>query len=559
MSSIVTFNGSNYVVPANGDTDWGTNVSSYLIAIAAGSLQKTGGSFTLSAETDFGASFGLKSLYYKSRSSNPASTGILRLANNSDSVSFRNAANSADLALIVNASNQLTFNGNPIAGAGLFTPNRAIISDGSGNLTFSSTTATELGYSSGVTSAIQTQLNSKLNLAGGTLTGDLTFSSLKGLFLTDNTTNTIKLLAPSGVTTYTLKLPTTSGLINQVLTTDGSGNTSWTNASGTGTVNSGTQYQFGYYATSSNIISSNSSITTNVSNQFLVPVGSVVLPSYTFTGFPTTGFYHLGSGGIGAAIGGFTVAKITSSGISVPDGTVSLPSYGFSSETDTGIYLSGIRTVTVTTAGNNRFSVSDSTISSLLRHRFVDGTVSLPSLAFTLDSDSGLYSIADNSVGVSANGANVATFASTGVAIKGTTTNDSAASGFVGETVSSYATTTSFPSTNVWGDLTSIVLTAGDWLISVNFFGADLTSTGLKLFAAGISNSGGSTFTDYTVGDNAGVMSASAGFGTYDTAISIPAYRVSLTGNTTYNLKFKAIYTSGTLDGAGRISAVRIR
>ena len=42
-----------------------------------------------------------------------------------------------------------------------FTANRAIVSDGSGNLTASATTSTEVGYLSGVTSAIQTQLDAK--------------------------------------------------------------------------------------------------------------------------------------------------------------------------------------------------------------------------------------------------------------------------------------------------------------------------------------------------------------------------------------------------------------
>ena len=44
-----------------------------------------------------------------------------------------------------------------------YTANRAIASNGSGELTASSVTATELGYLSGVTSAIQTQLNAKQN------------------------------------------------------------------------------------------------------------------------------------------------------------------------------------------------------------------------------------------------------------------------------------------------------------------------------------------------------------------------------------------------------------
>lgn len=53
------------------------------------------------------------------------------------------------------------------------TANRALQSDGSGFVSASSVTNTELGYLSGVTSAIQTQLNSKLNLSGGTMTGAL--------------------------------------------------------------------------------------------------------------------------------------------------------------------------------------------------------------------------------------------------------------------------------------------------------------------------------------------------------------------------------------------------
>lgn len=54
---------------------------------------------------------------------------------------------------------------------GAFTASRAIVSNGSGVLTASATTATEIGYISGVTSAIQTQLNGKQPLATGTPDG----------------------------------------------------------------------------------------------------------------------------------------------------------------------------------------------------------------------------------------------------------------------------------------------------------------------------------------------------------------------------------------------------
>lgn len=55
--------------------------------------------------------------------------------------------------------------------------NLALQSNASGVISVSSVTSTELGYLSGVTSAIQTQLNAKLNLSGGTMTGALNMGS----------------------------------------------------------------------------------------------------------------------------------------------------------------------------------------------------------------------------------------------------------------------------------------------------------------------------------------------------------------------------------------------
>lgn len=111
MSTSVTFNGTSYTVPAIADASWGTNVSTYLIAIASGCLQKTGGAFTLSqADVDFGATYGLKAVYFKSKTANIASAGVVQLAR-TDVISWRNQANGADLSLSVDSSNNLSFNG----------------------------------------------------------------------------------------------------------------------------------------------------------------------------------------------------------------------------------------------------------------------------------------------------------------------------------------------------------------------------------------------------------------------------------------------------------------
>jgi len=53
------------------------------------------------------------------------------------------------------------------------TANRAVQSDGSGVLSPSAVTSTELGHVAGVTSSIQTQLNDKVNKAGDTMSGVL--------------------------------------------------------------------------------------------------------------------------------------------------------------------------------------------------------------------------------------------------------------------------------------------------------------------------------------------------------------------------------------------------
>ena len=198
MATTVSFNGSTYSVPASGERNW-ASLSTYLIAIASGALSKAGGSFTLTAaDVDFGATYGLKAMKFSSRST-PATVGLVRLGN-AEYVAWRNAANSADLGLRVNSSNVLEFNGNPLItlalgtantalvmnGAGTayswaalvnanidaaaaiaysklaaLTASRALVSDGSGVVSVATTTATEIGYVNGVTSAIQTQLNAK--------------------------------------------------------------------------------------------------------------------------------------------------------------------------------------------------------------------------------------------------------------------------------------------------------------------------------------------------------------------------------------------------------------
>lgn len=203
MAQSVTLNGSSFSIPDVGENDWGQNVTDFLVAIPGAVLQKSGGSFTLTAEVDFGATYGLKTAYYKSQTSNPATAGQVRLAR-ADVVSWRNQANGANLDLSVNASDVLLFN------------------------------------------AVQI-----VTVAGATMTGNLAFSNQTAVRLmeqTANGTNYIGLSAPDAVTaSVTLKMPDGAGTAGQVLSTDGTDTLSWINAAGGGTINSGVQGRLAVY------------------------------------------------------------------------------------------------------------------------------------------------------------------------------------------------------------------------------------------------------------------------------------------------------------------------
>lgn len=187
----VSWNGLTFNVPGTGDTAWsGTNgVDGLLVSLAQNGFQKTGGLFTLSADSDFGPSAGLVSLYYKSRTANVASTGQIRLAVG-DAINFRNNANGADLVFSINGSDQLQFQGNALlTSTGSLTANRVVATNGSAAITTSSVTTTTLAFLD-ATSSIQTQLNLKAPLASPTFTGTIgTALTVSSVVKTDGSGN----------------------------------------------------------------------------------------------------------------------------------------------------------------------------------------------------------------------------------------------------------------------------------------------------------------------------------------------------------------------------------
>lgn len=145
----------------------------------------------------------------------------------------------------------------------------------------------------------------------------------------------------------------------------------------------------------------------------------------------------------------------------------------------------------------------------------------------------------------------------------GTNTNNNAVAGYIGEYARAYASNVANGTINVWSNIVSLALTAGDWDVSGNAYwtangegltNADQQAIGLSLFS-------GNTTTDHVLGDNVSILSApnSTGQGGF-LGGCVPVWRVSTASSTTVYLKGLINNSSGTLGvWAGRVSARRAR
>lgn len=107
MSENVTFNGEQHTIPSPREKGWGAAVTAFIIEVAEHALTTA---LTLAAEMDLGATYGIRAKWFRSKTSNPAAAGAVRLAR-ADSVSWRNQADGADLGLGPGADNLLEFGG----------------------------------------------------------------------------------------------------------------------------------------------------------------------------------------------------------------------------------------------------------------------------------------------------------------------------------------------------------------------------------------------------------------------------------------------------------------
>ncbi len=233
----VTVNGSNHTIPQTNEKGWGANVTAWIQAISQYTLQPSGGTFTLTAEVNTGATYGFKVPYIKSATTNAATAGVLRLAK-TDVIDWRNNANGGNLALGIDGSDNLTFNGGtfPSSTSANFQDSTFSLYDNGDNTKLIKFDAA--GITTGTTRTV-TVPDANLTMVGAATTQTLTNKVLSGNTavtlisgsgtLTLNTTGTVTV--PNATDTLVGKT-TTDTLTNKVL----NGNTATNLISGSGTL-----------------------------------------------------------------------------------------------------------------------------------------------------------------------------------------------------------------------------------------------------------------------------------------------------------------------------------
>lgn len=321
-----------------------------------------------------------------------AHTGVLRLANNSDAVSWRNAADSADLALAVDASNQLTFNGTPLETSAL-TSAHIFVGNASNSATDTAMTGDISITNTGVTTiGAATVTGSKI--AATTIT-DANIAAAAAIAVTKIATGTANqvLGVNNGGTANEFK--TITGTTDEITVTGG-----------VGTITLATPQAI---ATTSTPTFASETLTAT-SNQLVL--GAIAGPNITVTAPAPAASrtYTIPDGGTSASFvltqAAQTIAgQLTlSSALLGTAGTVSLPGYSFSGDTNTGIYNAGADDIRVTTNGVDRITANTSSIHSFLAHYFEDGSAASPSLSFSTDINTGIYSVGADDIGLSTGG-----------------------------------------------------------------------------------------------------------------------------------------------------------
>lgn len=142
-----------------------------------------------------------------------------------------------------------------------------------------------------------------------------------------------------------------------------------------------------------------------------------------------------------------------------------------------------------------------------------------------------------------------------GIPTVGVTDASSATAGNVGEVIQSTATSVSITTSVNFFDVTSITLTAGDWLISGHCYMTN--GSGANSMSCSILTVSGNNSTGFSQGINAQIGTCTSASTVAGATVS--NLHVNNSSSITYYLKTSVSFTSPTPFVSGRITAVRIR
>lgn len=139
--------------------------------------------------------------------------------------------------------------------------------------------------------------------------------------------------------------------------------------------------------------------------------GSASTPTYTFQSDPDTGIYRSSSGVLSFTSNGTLSANISGGQVAAVDGSVSTPAYSFLNDTNTGFYRITTDTIGATAGGTLKWFTDTTglTINSGILFN-LDGAVGTPTYTFTGDTNTGIYRIGADQLGVTAGGTQAANF-----------------------------------------------------------------------------------------------------------------------------------------------------
>ena len=150
-------------------------------------------------------------------------------------------------------------------------------------------------------------------------------------------------------------------------------------------------------------------------------VGSLSSCSLKFVNDPNTGIISPGADQIALVTGGASRLSIDSSGsvtipgnllvagaftgnITLDNGSAVVPALRFTNDPDTGIYLAGTNELAISTGGTQRLTTTTTAVTSTLPVVHPLGAAATPSLTFTADTNTGIYSPGADQVAISTSG-----------------------------------------------------------------------------------------------------------------------------------------------------------